>query len=114
MIEKRVFIRSFFSKSLMKRPNKLESMPLANIFSSVKYLRVRSEPTRVENLLSVSIKDRLPAITRKKTRTGWKGLPGTYALAYFASSPVTKNIVIQLTPKIKVLKNFFIPDEEAK
>jgi hypothetical protein len=51
-------------------------MPLANIFSSVKYLRERSETTRVENLLSVSVKDRLLAFPRKKLEQAGKVCQG--------------------------------------
>jgi hypothetical protein len=77
----------------MRKPNKLECLPLANFSNLVFYLRITPEPTWVEHLSSSPFWGSFLALPAS-IRPVWKGLPGTKTLAYFASSSVMKEKVL--------------------
>jgi hypothetical protein len=57
-------------------------LSLASLSSLVQCLQVRQEPTRVKNLLGAPLYGSLLAWPTN-IRLGWKGFPGTNALAYY-------------------------------
>jgi hypothetical protein len=63
--------KTFYSRKLRNFRNKLEHLSLASLSSLVQCLRVWPEPTLVWSTLPTNI------------GLGWKGLPGTNALAFF-------------------------------
>jgi len=70
--------------SLTKSSKKIERLSLATLFIRVRYMRVRPEI-----FPRAPLQGRLLALPGN-IRSGWKGLPVTDTLAYFASQPVKK------------------------
>ncbi len=68
----------------MYRPNKLECLPLASLFSLKKCFQARPEPAQVE------LQSGAGFWPKPNIRPGCKGLQGTNGLAYLASLPVTE------------------------
>ncbi len=84
-----VKITKLFSILLPLWANELECLSLASLSSFVQYLQVRPAAyRRREHLWSTQVD---PDLT-SHIWLGCKGLPGTNAPSYFASSSVTKNI----------------------
>ncbi len=83
--------------------NELECLSLASLSSFVQYLQVRPAAYRRGELLWSTQVD--PDFT-SHVWLGCKGLPGTNAPAYFASSSVTQNIslinIVSMVPHCKM------------
>jgi hypothetical protein len=56
-------------------------------------------------ILATAYQDRAPL--HSNIKPGWKGLPGTKALAYLASLSVMKKNVLTLTTGVNVIKHYF-------
>ncbi len=104
MMSRVIVIKLFFF--VTGTENMLECLPMANVFSRVKYLSLMLESTRVE----FHLRDTWPCLQTWDCR---KGLPGLKFLLTFCSKWwVREKFFIALTPGINIIKTLFLRHEE--